>query len=321
MAEAHIAAETRTEFGKGAARRTRRAGKIPAVLYGHGTDPQHLALPELEFKRIVREQGRNAVLTIDIAGSPQLALTKTVVAHPIRPYIEHVDLLVIRRGEKVTVDVAWSSPAMPRPAAWSRRSSTRSRWSATSRASPSRSRSRSRALAIGTQIHAGDLTLPANTDAARRCRAARRQRRRGHRGRRGRGARGGGDRRRGRGRDRHGGRAGSPRPTRRSDGDAGPRPGGRARQPRARSTPTPATTSASAWSNCSPPGPVAGGSRATSPTPTCWRAASPGGGWCWQAAHVHERVGRAGGRAGPLLRRASSSWCTTTSTSASASCA
>ena len=106
MAEAHIAAETRTEFGKGAARRTRRAGKIPAVLYGHGTDPQHLALPELEFKRIVREQGRNAVITIDIAGSPQLALTKTVVAHPIRPYIEHVDLLVIRRGEKVTVDVA-----------------------------------------------------------------------------------------------------------------------------------------------------------------------------------------------------------------------
>ena len=65
MAEAHIAAETRTEFGKGAARRTRRAGKIPAVLYGHGTDPQHLALPELEFKRIVREQGRNAVLTIE----------------------------------------------------------------------------------------------------------------------------------------------------------------------------------------------------------------------------------------------------------------
>ena len=105
MAEAHIAAETRTEFGKGAARRTRRAGKIPAVLYGHGTDPQHLALPELEFKRIVREQGRNAVLTIDIAGSPQLALTKTVVAHPIRPYIEHVDLVVISRGEKVVVEV------------------------------------------------------------------------------------------------------------------------------------------------------------------------------------------------------------------------
>ena len=105
MAEARIAAETRTEFGKGAARRTRRAGKIPAVLYGHGTDPQHLALPSLEFAAVVRDQGRNAVLTLDIAGTPQLALTKTVVTHPIRPYIEHVDLLVINRGEKVEVEV------------------------------------------------------------------------------------------------------------------------------------------------------------------------------------------------------------------------
>ena len=105
MAEARIDAETRTEFGKGAARRTRRDGKIPAVLYGHGTDPQHLALPALEFKRVLREQGRNAVVTLNIGGTPQLALTKTVVAHPIRPYIEHIDLLVISRGEKVVVEV------------------------------------------------------------------------------------------------------------------------------------------------------------------------------------------------------------------------
>ena len=70
MAEARIDAETRTEFGKGAARRTRRAGKIPAVLYGHGTDPQHLSLPALEFARVVREQGRNAVLTLNIGGTP-----------------------------------------------------------------------------------------------------------------------------------------------------------------------------------------------------------------------------------------------------------
>jgi large subunit ribosomal protein L25 len=105
VAEARIDAETRTEFGKGAARRTRRAGRIPAVLYGHGTAPQHLSLPELEFKRVVREQGRNAVVTLNIGGTPQLALTKTVVQHPIRPYIEHVDLLVISRGEKVEVEV------------------------------------------------------------------------------------------------------------------------------------------------------------------------------------------------------------------------
>ena len=106
MAEVRIDADVRTEFGKGAARRTRRAGRIPAVLYGHGTDPQHLSLPSLEFARVVREQGRNAVLTLNIGGTPQLALTKTVVTHPIRPYIEHVDLLLVQRGEKVTVEVA-----------------------------------------------------------------------------------------------------------------------------------------------------------------------------------------------------------------------
>ena len=70
MAQTRIAAETRTEFGKGAARRTRRAGKIPAVLYGHGTDPQHLSLPSLEFAAVVREQGRNAVLELDVPATP-----------------------------------------------------------------------------------------------------------------------------------------------------------------------------------------------------------------------------------------------------------
>ncbi|MBC3190038.1 50S ribosomal protein L25/general stress protein Ctc [Pseudonocardia sp. C8] len=116
MAQTRIPAETRTEFGKGAARRTRRAGKIPAVLYGHGTDPVHLSLPSLEFAAVVREQGRNAVLELDVAGSkPQLALTKTVVVHPLRPYIEHVDLLVIKRGEKVEVelDVVVTGDAAP----------------------------------------------------------------------------------------------------------------------------------------------------------------------------------------------------------------
>lgn len=106
MAEVRLAAERRTEFGKGAARRTRRAGKIPAVLYGHGTDPQHVALPALEFARVVREQGSNAVLSLELGnGANQLALTKTITVHPIRNYIEHVDLLVIRRGEKVSVEV------------------------------------------------------------------------------------------------------------------------------------------------------------------------------------------------------------------------
>jgi large subunit ribosomal protein L25 len=106
VSEVRLAAEPRTEFGKGAARRTRRAGKIPAVLYGHGSDPKHLALPALEFARVVREHGQNAVLTLDIDSSgTELALTKTVTTHPIKNYIEHVDLLLVRRGEKVGVDI------------------------------------------------------------------------------------------------------------------------------------------------------------------------------------------------------------------------
>jgi len=106
VSEVRLAAEPRTEFGKGAARRTRRAGKIPAVLYGHGSDPKHLALPALEFARVVREHGQNAVLTLAIGSADsELALTKTVTTHPIKNYIEHVDLLLVRRGEKVTVEV------------------------------------------------------------------------------------------------------------------------------------------------------------------------------------------------------------------------
>jgi large subunit ribosomal protein L25 len=104
--EVRITVEQRTEFGKGAARRTRRAGKIPAVLYGHGAEPKHLALPAVEFARAVRENGQNAVLTLQVAGAGrELALTKTIVAHPIKSYIEHVDLLLVQRGEKVVVDV------------------------------------------------------------------------------------------------------------------------------------------------------------------------------------------------------------------------
>ena len=106
MSEVTIAVEQRNEFGKGAARRTRRAGQIPAVLYGHGSDPKHLSLPSVEFARAIRENGNNAVLTLEVAGSDkELALTKTITAHPIKGYIEHVDLLLVKRGEKVVVNV------------------------------------------------------------------------------------------------------------------------------------------------------------------------------------------------------------------------
>lgn len=105
MSEVRLAAEPRTEFGKGAARRTRRDGKIPAVLYGHGSDPKHLALPAIEFARVVREHGNNAVLTLEINSTNELALTKTVTTHPIKNYIEHVDLLLVQQGEKVNVEI------------------------------------------------------------------------------------------------------------------------------------------------------------------------------------------------------------------------
>jgi large subunit ribosomal protein L25 len=101
----NLKALVRTEFGKGAARRTRRDGQVPAVLYGHGTDPQHLALDARAFASVLRNHGTNAVLTLDIDGTEQVALTKSVVVHPIKRSIEHADLLVLKKGERVTVEV------------------------------------------------------------------------------------------------------------------------------------------------------------------------------------------------------------------------
>ncbi|GFG55602.1 50S ribosomal protein L25/general stress protein Ctc [Mycolicibacterium agri] len=103
--ENKLTAAVRTETGKGASRRARRAGQIPAVLYGHGTDPQHLLLPGHDFAAVMRHEGTNAVLTLDVDGKEQLALTKALDIHPIKRTIQHADLLVVRRGEKVTVEV------------------------------------------------------------------------------------------------------------------------------------------------------------------------------------------------------------------------
>jgi large subunit ribosomal protein L25 len=103
MSEVKIQAEPRTEFGKGAARRIRRADKVPAVLYGHGTDPIHITLPGHDTMLALKHS--NALLTIAIEGSTQLALPKQVQRDPIKGFIEHVDLLVVKKGEKVTVNV------------------------------------------------------------------------------------------------------------------------------------------------------------------------------------------------------------------------
>jgi large subunit ribosomal protein L25 len=101
--EVKIHAEPRTEFGKGAARRIRRSNKVPAVLYGHGSDPVHVTLPGHDLMLALKTA--NALLSIELDGTSQLALPKQVQRDPIKGFIEHADLILVRRGEKVTVDV------------------------------------------------------------------------------------------------------------------------------------------------------------------------------------------------------------------------
>jgi large subunit ribosomal protein L25 len=106
VSEVKISAEPRTEFGKGGARRTRRAGKVPAVLYGHGEAPKHIALPAREFAAAIRHGGINQVFAIAISdGSEALALPKAIQRDPLKDTFEHVDLIIVRRGERVTVEV------------------------------------------------------------------------------------------------------------------------------------------------------------------------------------------------------------------------
>ncbi|MAS54330.1 50S ribosomal protein L25/general stress protein Ctc [Nocardioides sp.] len=105
MAAEKIQAETRTEFGKGAARRIRRDDKVPAVVYGHGKEPLHLTLPGHDTMMALKHGGANALLDLDIDGSSQLALTKQIQIDPIRRTLEHIDFVAVTKGEKVTVEV------------------------------------------------------------------------------------------------------------------------------------------------------------------------------------------------------------------------
>ncbi|HEX6246740.1 MAG TPA: 50S ribosomal protein L25/general stress protein Ctc [Nocardioidaceae bacterium] len=105
MSETKIKAEPRTEFGKGAARRIRRADKVPAVIYGHGAEPLHITLPGHETMLALKHGGANALLSIDVEGTSQLTLPKQVQRDPIKGFLEHLDLIVVRKGEKVTVEI------------------------------------------------------------------------------------------------------------------------------------------------------------------------------------------------------------------------
>jgi large subunit ribosomal protein L25 len=105
MSTEKITAESRTEFGKGAARRIRRADKVPAVIYGHGDDPVHVTLPGHATMMALKHLGANALLELEIDGTSQLALTKQVQVDPIRRVLEHIDFVAVIKGEKVTVEV------------------------------------------------------------------------------------------------------------------------------------------------------------------------------------------------------------------------
>lgn len=103
MAEIKITGTTRTEFGKGASRRARRDGLVPAVIYGHGEKPRHITLPAREMGVALKQA--NVLLDISIDGKNELTLPKAIVRDPLKQILEHIDLVLVRRGEKVVVSV------------------------------------------------------------------------------------------------------------------------------------------------------------------------------------------------------------------------
>ncbi|MDQ2751051.1 MAG: 50S ribosomal protein L25/general stress protein Ctc [Actinomycetota bacterium] len=160
MAEVHLSAEVRTEFGKGGARRTRRAGKIPAVIYGHGDAPRHVSLPDREFANAIRHGGHNVLITLDIEGDEQLVIPKAIQRHAIKNMYEHVDLVAVRRGEKVTIDVPLSVVGDVIVDGMLAQERTSVSIEAEATHLPNQIEVSIEGLAIGTQVTAGDLTLP-----------------------------------------------------------------------------------------------------------------------------------------------------------------
>lgn len=158
MPEVNLSAELRTEFGKGAARRIRRAAKVPAVLYGHGTDPVHITLPGHETALALRVA--NALLSIDVDGTSQLALPKQVQRDPIKGFVEHVDLLIVRRGEKVTVDIAVQLVGEAAPETLVVQDTTSISIEAEATHIPTEIEYSIEGIQAGTQVLAKDLVLP-----------------------------------------------------------------------------------------------------------------------------------------------------------------
>jgi large subunit ribosomal protein L25 len=158
VSEVRISAEQRTEFGKGAARRIRRDNKVPAVLYGHGEDPRHISLPGHDLMMALKTQ--NVLLTLDLGGSDELALPKDVQRDPIKGFIEHVDLVLVRRGEKVVVEIAVHvvGEAVPETLVTTDLNTLSVEAEATQ--IPTGFEVSVEGLKIGDQIHAKDVQLP-----------------------------------------------------------------------------------------------------------------------------------------------------------------
>ena len=159
MPEVTIAAEARTEFGKGAARRTRREGRVPAVLYGHGTDTRHLTLPGHDLMLALKTP--NVLLRLEgLKSGSELALPKAVQRDPIKGYLEHVDLILVRRGEKVTVEVPLRVTGDIAPDGLLEQQLVQIPVEAEATSIPQGIDVDVEGMEIGAAVHAGDLKLP-----------------------------------------------------------------------------------------------------------------------------------------------------------------
>jgi len=160
--EVRIAAEPRTEFGKGAARRTRREGRVPAVLYGHGTENRHVVLPGHDLMLALKTP--NVLIRLEgVPGVTGLALPKAVQRDPIRGFIKHADLILIRHGEKVTVDIAVRVSGDIAPDGLLDQQVVQLSVEAEATNIPDGIDVDVTGMEIGSSIHAGDLTLPRGT--------------------------------------------------------------------------------------------------------------------------------------------------------------
>jgi large subunit ribosomal protein L25 len=163
--EVRIAAEPRTEFGKGPARRERRAGRVPAVLYGHGTDPRHVSLPGHDVLLALRTA--NVLIRLEgLPGGSQLALPKAVQRDAIRGSVEHVDLIMVRRGEKVTVEIPLNVTGEVAPDGLLDQQLVQISVEAEATNIPPGIEVDVEGMAIGASVHAGDLTLPSGVTLA-----------------------------------------------------------------------------------------------------------------------------------------------------------